>query len=923
MNYDNRTIGRFPPRTTASGLGASGSSNDPLFMFFDGKSFNPINSRGADMYTGYGMTGLTLRPTKLQQTDFDYARAYALCEYAFRCVEMVASDVAAIKHGVRDKNTQEPIDNHPLTQALAWARRNLYQDVLSLWQKALYIFGECYLLPVPNGFTTNTGRNVYGGLQWLNPLAVEPVVLGGRLQGYDYNGSSSFRRFAPDEIIFDKVTSIFDDMRGQSRLSVALHAVNIDAEIKRYTLDSFLKDMRMSGILTGRANSGITESDLNAAVAKLKEQRDSRLVALAAPLEYQQVQHKFTDTQFQASDDARRRITTALGVPMSVVGAWDDAHYQSAPAQIAWYYDHVIFRECDRLTLFINDVILPYFDPSGAAEWYFDRESVAALAEDQATKIATYNARLNAGGMTLNEYRQALGEKPVPNGDVYYIPSGVVITPAAQLGTMPLAPEVPALAAVTPTPAQPEAVAALETGKSACLMLKIGAHPDLIGLQQRVKRLCEDKAIPIASWNAPDEFHITLAYAPTASDEQIAALSAVLPELEWDEDMTIKLGRLQAFDNVGEYPIVFRVSKTADITELQESAYELFTASGIAVSGHHQPARYIPHITMAYAAQSIGKPILYRSLTRIEPSAVELWHGDELIYSRPFQQPEAPPPEPEQPPPAPVEPDEQDATKSAPVDFITAALDELSAWRKKVRNTGAYKAGSFKTYLIRDEIAANVYAALSTGNDELIADAFKTARELISTKSIQATRLLFEDAFETLLADALAGSITRRQFSGRLRSLLELNIYRAYVDGLRDGGVDDDPSEDEQKEINALIADQGQYISGLADAIYKDEDTIISSAVAEQKPAMWFNKSVNPAYLAGLAAADGNSLYEWVYGNTEESCADCQKLNGQRHRMKDWTRKGLLPKVDTLECKGFNCKCTLVKASGKARGNWL
>ena len=90
MNYDNRTIGRFPPRTTASGLGASGSSNDPLFMFFDGKSFNPINSRGADMYTGYGMTGLTLRPTKLQQTDFDYARAYALCEYAFRCVEMVA-----------------------------------------------------------------------------------------------------------------------------------------------------------------------------------------------------------------------------------------------------------------------------------------------------------------------------------------------------------------------------------------------------------------------------------------------------------------------------------------------------------------------------------------------------------------------------------------------------------------------------------------------------------------------------------------------------------------------------------------------------------------------------------------------------------------------------------------------------------------
>lgn len=915
VNYDDRTIGRYGPRTSKPF--ASGAADDPFILFYDGKSFNPVAGRGAEFYTGFGATGLSIRPTKLQQTDWDYARAYALCEYAFRCVEMVASDVSSIKHGVRDKRTKDPLPDHPLIKALAWARRTNYQDILSLWQKALYIFGEAYLLPVPNGFTTSSGRNVYGGLQWLNPLGMEPVVLGGRLTGYDYNGSNSFRRFDPDEIIFDKVTSIFDDLRGQSRMAVALHAVNIDAEIKRYTLDSFLKDMRMSGILTGRAGSGITENDLNTAVAKLKEQRESRLVALAAPLEYQQVQHKFTDTQFQASDDARRRITTALGVPMSVVGAWDDAHYQSAPAQIAWYYDHVIFRECDRLELFINEVMLPYFDTSGTAEWYFDRESVTALAEDKATKVATYNARLNAGGMTLNEYRQALGEEPLPNGDVYYIPSGVVVTPAAQIGAM--LPEVaPAMAAVQAAPALPELPAlAIDSGVSACLMLKIGAHPDLIGLQQRVKRLCEEKAIAIASWNAPDEFHVTLAYAPQAQDAQVSTLKALLDDLTWDEDMTLKIGRLQAFDNVGEYPIVFRVSKTSDLAELQESAFELFTEAGIAVSGHHQPARYIPHITMAYASQSIGRPILYRGGNKVKPDALELWHGDTLIYSRSFETPIEP-----EPPTAPEEPPVDADKADSPFDFTAAALDELSAWRKKVKNVGPYKAESFKTYLIRDEIATYILEALSTDDDSIIAGAFKTARDIIATKSIQATRLLFEDAFETLLSDALGGSITRRQFTGRMRSLLELNIYRAYVDGLRDGGVDDDPSEDEQKEINTLISDQGAYISGLADAIYKDEDTIISQAVADQKPAMWFNKSVNPAYQAGLASADGNSLYEWVYGDTEH-CSDCNKLNGQRHRMKDWTRKEILPKSDTLECKGFNCECGLVKTAGKARGNWL
>lgn len=918
MDYEQKTIGRWGPRAEPT---RTGKQHEPMFMFFDGKSFTPVNNRGVDPYTNYGITGLALRPTKFQYTDQDYVRAYALCEYAFRCIEMVASDIAAIKHGVRDKHTKKPIPDHPLVKALAWSRINLFQDVLSLWQKARYVFGETYLFPVPNGFTSTNGRNFYGGLQWLNPLVVEPVILGSRLTGFDYYGGTSIR-FDRDAIIFDKVSSLLDDLRGQSPLSVALQAVNIDVEIKRYTLDSFLKDMRMSGILTGRAGSGITENELKAAVSMLKDQRESRLIALAAPLEYQQVQHKFTDAPFQASDDARRRITTALGVPMSVVGAWDDAHYQSAPAQIEFYYDHVIFRECDRLELFIDEVILPYFDPSGSAEWYFDRDSVRALRKNENERIATYNARLNAGGMTLNEYRQALGENPVPNGDVYYIPSGVVITPASQIGASIPAPAIAAAIPaavpapdVNPAPITPDLKA---VGDSACLMLKIGAHPDLIQLQQRVRSLCESKGIEVAAWNDPDEFHITLAYAPAASDEQIETLRSLLDDLTWDEDMHLKIGRLQAFNNVGEYPIVFRVSKTADLAELQESCFELFEAAQIAVSGHHQPAQYIPHITMGYASASIGKPILYQGSTRIAPQSIELWHGETLIYQRAFNEPEPPPIDPS---------DEQNSTRienqsDGMFDFTSAALDELAAWRKKVKNVGPYKAESFKVYLIREDIATYIIEALSTDDDQIIAQAFKTAREQISIKSIQGTRLLFEDAFTDLLTKGLEGTVTRRQWTGRLRSLLELNIYRAYLDGLKDGGIDDDPTEDDTATINKLIKEQGQYISGLADALFKDEDTVISEAAAEQKPAMWFNKSVYPAYQAGLAAADANGLYEWVYGDREH-CDDCRKLNGQRHRLKDYHRKGILPKSSDLKCKGFNCGCNLVRTGGKARGNWI
>src|SRR5690606_22549211 len=101
-------------------------------------------------------------------------------------------------------------------------------------------------------------------------------------------------------------------------------------------------------------------------------------------------------------------------------------------------------------------------------------------------------------------------------------------------------------------------------------MLKIGPAPDLISLQNRVKQLCADQQIAVASWNEPDDFHVTLAHAPVVDDTALATLITSLDDLTWDEDMTLKVGRLQAFDNVGEYPLVFMVSKATDLAELQE-----------------------------------------------------------------------------------------------------------------------------------------------------------------------------------------------------------------------------------------------------------------------------------------------------------------------------------------------------------------
>ena len=38
--------------------------------------------------------------------------------------------------------------------------------------------------------------------------------------------------------------------------------------------------------------------------------------------------------------------------------------------------------------------------------------------------------------------------------------------------------------------------------------------------------------------------------------------------------------------------------------------------------------------------------------------------------------------------------------------------------------------------------------------------------------------------------------------------------------------------------------------------------------------------------------------------------------------MKDYIAKGILPKSDVLECKGFKCGCRLVKSEARARGSF-
>jgi hypothetical protein len=125
------------------------------------------------------------------------------------------------------------------------------------------------------------------------------------------------------------------------------------------------------------------------------------------------------------------------------------------------------------------------------------------------------------------------------------------------------------------------------------------------------------------------------------------------------------------------------------------------------------------------------------------------------------------------------------------------------------------------------------------------------------------------------------------------------------------------PSEDFPAFV-AWFVEQSSFVPGLTARLYAPVSTVDAAMTAQ----LWANKSLRAAYQLGRVSADRNGMYEWVLGATEEHCRTCLRLNGQRHRLREWHIRGWLPGDPKLECKGFNCDCKLTKTTERARGRF-
>lgn len=182
----------------------------------------------------------------------------------------------------------------------------------------------------------------------------------------------------------------------------------------------------------------------------------------------------------------------------------------------------------------------------------------------------------------------------------------------------------------------------------------------------------------------------------------------------------------------------------------------------------------------------------------------------------------------------------------------------------------------------------------------------------------------FEDEIAAILEDAANGNLSKASFSARMRTAINKYGKLAMIDGLNDGGVDTDTLDDpdDKTTFATLLAAQSPYVTNITNEIYNSDGGFKGSPTF--RASLWVAKTLEPFYYAGLQSADKNGMYKFVGEDGDESCKTCQKLKGQVHRLKDWTRKELVPRVNTdnYECGGWQCQHYLEKTDEKAYGNW-
>lgn len=641
--------------------------------------------------------------------------AYLASALSIRCIQIRAHTLASIPRRIVKLDETELPQNHPLEMALGKRRNKLFRYL----ESDLCIWGNAYCIPIKKA--ANRWE-----FQRLNPSTIEVVRDQDGIDGYRQriNGQITGEWY-PEDVIQAYSYNPEDDLAGLSLMQGILRTLGVDLSLEEFAKVYFENDATPAGLLT--TDKIMQQPDRERYKAEWEQtfrgvEKQFKVALLDVGTTYTSVTPPLKDLAMKDVDEkVMRRIALSFGVPMTIVGMTEASNYATIKEQHQILYTETVIPEAEMVFDAFNEH--PFIKQFGVIIEP-DTDAIEVLQEDR-TEITTRSTQAFIGGIrSLNEARELENLKPLPV-DVFILPNvGVVTRTDLEAGRLPQ-PQLPA-----PTfpgfgvQAALGAGTTLEPTKDAegsdfCILYKIGSQPDLVALQNQLKN-----QYPDAEWVNPDEFHITLFYAPAVADPQ--GIISAIEQLDAPQP-TLQIGSLHSFDNLGSHALHFRLRRNSELLDFQHELYELCKTAGIQPSAYSDPTAYIPHITIAYLPE---KPpaITYHSKLKVTPTALVISSEDSTLFEQALE-----------PSAAPLIIEGKAISKTALMrDAFKAYERDIQAWKKKIVNKGLARSLRFEPHFLPSAYADFIRIDLENGEAPEILfsgvlEAFKAVDEELPT----------------------------------------------------------------------------------------------------------------------------------------------------------------------------------------------
>ncbi|HEX7993161.1 MAG TPA: phage portal protein [Streptosporangiaceae bacterium] len=374
-------------------------------------------------------------------------QGYGRNELVYACIRERAENLPQSTLRVYPSVHGEPLENHRLRQLIA--NPNPMQGEFEFFELSvtyLDLAGNCYWL-------IQRGRDGLPAELWpLRPDLVRIFPSSARTWNYGYvldPSAPAVRQdiipIARQDIIHVKYPNPLDQYFGQPPLRPAARATSLDNAATHF-VDTLLRNYAVPGVVIKTV-----EATTAAAAGVLKERwrhafggsRKGEPAVLQQGMDVQPLGMNLRDLEFpDLRAFSESRICAALDVPPILVGAkvgLDRSTFTNYGEARKQLWEEAIFSLQRRFGDPITSQLLPEFSGVGRQRVMlrWDNSDVVALREAESAKWERATNALARGGITINDFRRTVELEPVPGGDVFLMPAGVVPQPADQIGTPP------------------------------------------------------------------------------------------------------------------------------------------------------------------------------------------------------------------------------------------------------------------------------------------------------------------------------------------------------------------------------------------------------------------------------------------------------------------------------------------------------